>query len=58
MKGWKTWTGGGAMVLTGVAMLLTMLSSGDFSDLTAALTTIAGGISVIGIGHKIEKAGL
>lgn len=58
MTGWKTWAGGIAGILTGLAIVISALSSGDYSHISEGVLAISGGLAVIGIGHKIEKAGL
>jgi len=58
MKGWKTWSGGIGLVLTGVGIILKGLSEGTFDGMTEGIGFISSGFAVIGIGHKIEKAEL
>jgi len=59
MSGWKTWTGGLALIASGAAMVLAAVS-GDTIDTAAlmqGLAMIGAGFTAIGIGHKVEKAG-
>ena len=57
MKGWKTWAAGISSILIGLGMFGKMAADGDFSSTTEAFGFITGGFAVLGIGHKIEKAG-
>lgn len=59
MRGWKTWVGVAGYFLThvagallGVDMQEAAASSGSFVDL---LQAAFGALTVIGVGHKIEK---
>ena len=59
MSGWKTWTAGLASIASGVAMILTSVASDGFSfdALKEGIGLIVAGLGIIGVGHKIEKAG-
>ena len=58
MKGWKTWAGGGALILSGIATVIQGAISDpvDLEKIKAGLMMIGSGLGIIGIGHKIEKA--
>jgi hypothetical protein len=56
MRGWKTWAGGIGMIVSGVGTLLMAFTGQADADLQSALSLITGGLAVIGLGHKIEKA--
>jgi hypothetical protein len=61
MSGWKTWAGGIGAILGGLGRIGVALSDGfswaqDSQAITEGWSLIAGGLAVIGIGHKIEKA--
>ena len=49
MTGWKTWLGGLIAIGVGVWLIIR-------GQLEVGLGFISGGISVLGVGHKIEKA--
>lgn len=58
MKGWKTWVGGLGSILTGGAIVSGgLLNNFDLDTITKGIVAILAGFSVLGIGHKIEKAG-
>lgn len=48
MKGWKTWVAAIAVGILGVIDIVN-------GDLPAGIEKIAGGLALVGIGHKIEK---
>ncbi len=50
MKGWKTWTAAGAMVVLGIVDIAN-------GDMPSGMTKISAALAMIGIGHKIEKTG-
>lgn len=61
MKGWKTWVGVGGFFVTyvaanylGVDMEAAKAQSGSFIEL---LNAGFGALTVVGLGHKIEKIG-
>jgi hypothetical protein len=56
MKGWKTLAGGIGMILTGIGTIAMALSGQGDTDVQSGLTLITGGLAVIGIGHKLDKA--
>jgi hypothetical protein len=62
MTGWKTWLSGLALIVTGlfaaIQGIVDLLSGGTGEGLQAAIMTIASGLAVLGIGHKVEKAGI
>ncbi len=65
MTGWKTKIGGIGMIATGIGALANAaLNNFDPVAIKDSITMIAagisafGGLAAIGIGHKIEKAGL
>lgn len=63
MRGYKTWTAGAALMLPGLAQIgLALLAAKDGSGLDinamqSGITMFGAGLGVVGIGHKIEKAG-
>lgn len=57
MSGWKTWTGGIGGILSGMAIMVKCMSTGDYHDLGMGLAMVFGGFSAIGIGHKIQRVG-
>lgn len=57
LNGKKTWIGGLVLIVAGIARLVEWYQGG-MSDTTAlenAITSIGGGLGVIGIGHKLTK---
>lgn len=51
MTGWKTWLGGIGSIVYGIVV------EGIYNqNYSAAMTYILAGISILGIGHKIEKS--
>ena len=59
MGGWKTWTGGIGMILSGGALIATALASDpvDFVKVAEGIALISAGLAAIGVGFKIEKNG-
>ena len=59
MSGWKTWAGGIGVILGGLAIIVKEIADGtfNFANIMQGVTVIGGGLSVLGIGHKVEKAG-
>ena len=61
MKGWKTKVGGIGSIASGVVLIAQALvvaeGSVDFSRIQEGIVLIVAGFAVLGIGHKIEKAG-
>lgn len=59
ISGWKTKYGAIGLILTGVATCVSAVTFEPFSvdgeQFTAGVTMIAGAITALGIGHKIEK---
>ncbi len=58
MTGWKTWAGSIGLALTGLGIIANAVASGDYSNINQGLVLIAGAVTAVGIGHKIEKMGL
>lgn len=60
MSGWKTWAAGLGAVLGGAALVLKGVAgdSFDFESIKQGVAAIIAGLGIIGIGHKVEKAGL
>lgn len=58
MSGWKTWAGSIGLALTGLGIIANAVSSGDYSNINEGLVLIAGAVTAVGLGHKIEKMGL
>ena len=57
MTGWKTWVAGAIAILGGLLAIAQMLmGEASGTGISDAITMIAGGLGMIGIGHKIEKA--
>ena len=59
MTGWKTKAAGVGTILTGLAMIITALTKeGGFSfdNVQAGVQTVLGGLAVLGLGHKLDKA--
>ncbi len=52
MGGWKTWSGALLALLTGVAVS----AQSHFTDLAPLGAGLSAVFSIVGIGHKIEKA--
>lgn len=50
MKGWKSWTGFGAMIAAAVLKAL------GYDDYSGVVGTIGTGVLGVGIAHKIEKS--
>ncbi|MHA1951887.1 MAG: hypothetical protein ACW987_18730 [Candidatus Thorarchaeota archaeon] len=61
MTGWKTWAGGLSLICTGLGVCLSAISFDPFTvdgeKVTAGVGMIGAGLTAIGIGHKVEKAG-
>lgn len=51
MRGWKTWVAAAGSMLWGAGGYLAGLHEAD-----AAASFVLGGFSLIGIGHKLDKA--
>ena len=60
MTGWKTWAAGIGSIASGVAMILNAVAQDGFSfdALKEGIGLITFGLGLIGIGHKVEKAGV
>ena len=63
MGGIKTWIAGAIGIISGVVMLLTVVLSmmsgmaiPEGVSIVAGIGLITGGLGMIGIGHKVEKA--
>ena len=57
MSGWKTWTAGIGTILLGVGQVALAVSNPEAgTDVSTGVHTVLGGLAIIGIGHKIEKA--
>jgi len=60
LNGHKSWIGGVAMIVIGVASFLISLVSPDNAygiSLLSAVEAISVGLGIIGIAHKVDKAG-
>jgi len=55
MTGWKTKLGGIALILTGAGMIATGVANGNFDVVTQGLALAGGGLTALGLGHKIDK---
>jgi hypothetical protein len=55
MKGWKTWTGAIAIILTGLATAIQGFNESDWNKVAGGITLIGSGIAAIGIGAKLDK---
>lgn len=53
MKGWKTWTGA---VVLGLAATLEALG-GEYGEWAKAVMMAGGALGLVGVGHKLDKAG-
>lgn len=51
MKGWKTW------VAAGVAIVAAGLEAQGYGTAAKVLLMVAGALGMVGVAHKIEKAG-
>ena len=49
MSGWKTWAAVGMIAISGILRYMGMTIEADL------LIAIAGGMGLVGLGHKIEK---
>jgi len=60
MTGWKTWVAGIGGICSGIGISISGLLSDplDPQKIYEGILIIAGGLGLIGIGHKIEKKGL
>jgi len=58
MSGIKTWAAGVTLIFGGLAQIASVIASGEFSfgEIQSGITMVGGGLGMIGIGHKIEKA--
>jgi len=50
MKGWKTWTS------AGIVMVVALLEFLGYGSIVGPLYAIAAAFGVVGLGHKLEKA--
>ena len=60
MKGWKTWTAAGLVILTGIAKGLEMagvLPHGLGDIIVTIIGSVAGALGLVGVGHKIDRIG-
>jgi hypothetical protein len=55
MTGWKTKVAGLAAICTGLGLVGSGLAAGDAERIVAGLITALGGLSVLGLGHKVDK---
>ena len=58
MSGIKTWIAGIGGIAAGVALILNGIAADGFSfdALKEGIGLIVGGLGLIGLGHKVEKA--
>ena len=58
MEGWKTKAAGVASILSGVALIIALITGNAPAEtsLAGAIGLITGGLAALGIGHKVEKA--
>ena len=58
MSGWKTWCGVISAVLGGIAAVLhgAVGEKINVEEIMGGLALISGGITALGLGHKVEKA--
>ena len=56
LDGYKTIIGGLGLIATGIGMATVCVTSGDYTNLAEALSTIAAGMGLLGLGGKIAKA--
>ncbi len=57
MSGWKTWAAGLSGILSGAAMIVMALTGEGGGSVSEGIALIVAGLGILGIGHKIEKAG-
>ena len=57
MGGWKTWAAGLASILAGASMLVMSLTGDGDGSVSEGIQMVIAGLAILGIGHKIEKAG-
>ncbi len=57
MSGWKTWAAGIAAILAGASMVVMSVTGTGEGSISEGIQMVIGGLAVLGIGHKIEKAG-
>lgn len=59
MSGWKSWAAGLGSIASGVAMILNAVATDGFSfdALKEGVGLIVFGLGVLGVAHKVEKAG-
>jgi hypothetical protein len=55
MTGWKTIVGSVGLILVGVGGVLQAVATGDWGTAKASLLTALGGLTALGIGHKVDK---
>jgi len=57
MGGWKTWAGGIGLIASGVGLIAQTISADefDYGKILEGIALIGSGLTVIGLGHKIEK---
>lgn len=59
MGGWKTWVAAIGLMLTGLGMIAAGVAADPLNpdQIWEGILLILAGLGMIGIGHKIEKAG-
>ena len=56
MRGWKTKTAGVAAILGGAAMILNAVVTGEYENVEKGFMMAVGGLTALGLGHKLDKA--
>ena len=59
MSGWKSWAAGLGSIASGVALILNAVAADGFSfdALQEGIALLVAGFGILGIAHKVEKAG-
>jgi len=55
MQGWKSKLAAAAAMLTGAGLVLNAIVEANYGNAVAGLLVIIGGLSVLGLGHKLDK---
>lgn len=60
MSGWKSKAAGIGAILGGLALVIkgVVADSLDFQSIKEGIAAVIAGLGVLGVAHKIEKAGL
>lgn len=57
MSGWKTWAAGLGAIFAGLSMIAMAVGGTGDGSVNEGIEMVVAGLAVLGLGHKIEKAG-